>query len=162
MHSPIIQLSYNPVPEDEYITPDDIRECDIDYFGMDYVSHGDSMWGFKDVLDTLERCLPKGMFVLDKENRKLIPTDDDSAMRVWFESRKEKVSKTSYESFITGSGFFDLRHMFTDWLEYGDGIVFHFEDWCGGCQSFLRTLLDIFYDHKGKEIYIGGVLDYHY
>ena len=154
MHSRIIQISSKPIAKEDYITEDNISECDFNYYGMDYVCSTDD-----DAVERLSQCgLPKG-FTLDKKERSLSYDGSLECIKDFKNKVKEAVDKFLEGDLVDGYNVWLVKNLLNE--GFGPSFLYHWEDYIGGIAQSSRFFLDMINDGP-KKVYIGGCLDYHF
>lgn len=159
MHSRIIQLSVEPIEDEDFLTEDVIiQEYDIESGGAvwsvaDYVYEVDA----NEVIGNVLEFLPMSYIDLDKKDRQMV-VFQEGFKKKYFESRlievKQKISLMSAEVFSGDEpGLYAISKLIEDRFSlyvYGEeGFTMTFD-------RFVRDYLS-----EGESYYIGGAVGYH-
>jgi hypothetical protein len=153
MHSRIFQITKEPIPQDEWLTHDDI--VDTWFIGeiADYVAESDRAEDIAWLKETT-----KGVFeVLDEGDQikiKFLPGGKKEHFGERFHDLKEAVEQLTLEQFCNdGMEEYNIRTLVLDRFSF---YVYDDERGLIPLDTFIRR------GEEGIEYYLGGTVDYHY
>ena len=161
-HSKIFQISRKPIDPDDYKSPSDYYDDHRDF--ADWI--GDEVDDEDDRKHCIE-CLVKeldGVFSIGENDT--IVFNGSKPLNKFLESLanqlKGLVNGMKKETLVSGSVLRNLRLMATDTHKYSDYRI-DIEDYTC-CAAPLCDLIDYaaWELKKGKKLYIGAIIDYHY
>ena len=155
-HNLILQLSRNPIPEDELLVEDDYYDNGFIGGDVDYVTDSDAETDVRRLSSGL-----KDIVRFDFENRTISFIFRDKFFRPRYDKFVEEMKKLlddlSYEKFVSSDlddfelGLYRLNLLSDD----RRGFRVHFEGTPMSFSEFLRFAKD------GEVFYYGNTLDYH-
>lgn len=147
MHSRIIQLSHQPITEDEYIT----EELFYDWFVGTIADHVSPTVDREEDIDWFTRYL--SYFGAERKGDAIYFPDNfkENYFKKRLEKLKDRVSKITPEDFYDLAVTFGLVHLIND--KYG---FYVYLDYLMPLDDFVRKL-------KGSEtFYFGNIIDYRF
>jgi hypothetical protein len=162
-HSKIYQISSKPIAEDEYASPSDFYENSGDF--ADYI--GDEMKGDerRECIESLADTV-KDLFVLDETGEALVFKGAD-ALRTfcerWASAIREAAGKVTADTVLQHTPRYTVKAM-CDETYLDTAKRFAIKDWCeyASPADELIEYVAGMKMRKGRKLYIGAVIDYHY
>lgn len=153
MHSKIIQLEDEPIPENRFVTVSDIPDWFVSGIA-DYVIKVDDV----DIVKTVTQVFDRNGIRFDPDNRTVTFTDTE-----YFQEKfiRFKEILTQIQSKLT-LGWFS-HNMGVEMAELGVMYNNRFGDYIYH-DRMLHTLDEFVRNHADRDTryYVGGILDYHY
>lgn len=154
MHNKIIQISQNPVPENEFISDSSLYE---DYLYLQLSDYGGDPIEYDRAIDSIESEL-EPIATVDRKARTITFKKRSVVLKAWKQDVKltvkrfrEKLSEKAYWTAEYG-----LRH--------GVMMSFDVEDlfYDGCCKTLSQVISDYLAGYLPRTLHIGAILDFHF
>lgn len=162
MHSCIFQVGTKPISEDNFYKPEYLYENSSDF--ADYIGDEYTEEKRADCIKDLAKELEE-IFTLDEKELFFTKKDKasfDKFLEKWAKAIKDSAAKIDKSSVLRGTSRYKVESACNE-THLMSSFRFVIEDYNGGYAAPMSELIEYVSDmRKGRKIYIGAVIDYHF